>query len=355
MLSEVAESWAVGLRPHNADAISIVPAMTAAASNPLTRIAVGRLRPGEQPVERVFADDEPAEPPVVVEVVRVPFAEDVVGPAVGRMVVVVGSRVQGQLVEQRRVELGVVEQVGVGRRDDFQRQPHDGLIRARSHTDAAQIERNRPEPLVIVHLARRPILQDGNRPIADEIVQAADGVRGQPLRRHVARCTSHGQHRFAGPGQEKWREQIGIRPGREQVGMVPAVSRGQFANGGLNRGPRLTDLAECRCPLFLQGGQLLVEQVGEPGEGVSTLRLFRRQQAGRVKLPLKPRVRPSLAVIQIAEQTLPVDRRARRAQISRAKSFSDTGGPLCSLLIQHTATGQGVPVVSEAPGEPAAG
>ena len=110
VLSVVAESWAVGPLPHKAEAISIVPGhdgrgVEHASPRPARRIC----DPGEQPVERVLADDEAAVAALVVEVVRVPFAEDVVGPAVGRVVVIIRPRIDRQFVQQGWVELGLVE------------------------------------------------------------------------------------------------------------------------------------------------------------------------------------------------------------------------------------------------------
>ena len=60
-----------------------------------------------------------------------------------------------------------------------------------------------------------------------------------------------------------------------------------------------------------RSGQLLVEQVGEPGEDIAASR-FDRERVGGVQLPLEPRVGPALGVVEVAEQPLPVDRRAGR-------------------------------------------
>ena len=59
----------------------------------------------EQGVQRDLADDVAAIAALVVEMMRVPFAEDVIRPAIDRMAVVVGAHVNGQLVEQIEIEL----------------------------------------------------------------------------------------------------------------------------------------------------------------------------------------------------------------------------------------------------------
>jgi hypothetical protein len=46
--------------------------------------------------------------PLVVDQVRVPLAEQVVRPAVDRVPVVIGPRVEGELVHEGQVEPGVV-------------------------------------------------------------------------------------------------------------------------------------------------------------------------------------------------------------------------------------------------------
>src|SRR5262249_38055777 len=59
-------------------------------------------------------DDVAAETSLVVDVVRVPFAEEVVRPLVGRMAVVVGARVEGEFVQNGWIETRRREQVPRG-------------------------------------------------------------------------------------------------------------------------------------------------------------------------------------------------------------------------------------------------
>src|SRR5207253_2107736 len=90
-------------------------------------------------VQQDGPDDVAAVAGLAVEVVRVPLAEDVVGPAVDGVAVVVGPRVQGQLVQQLRVEAGVLENGRVGRAQDRQGLFGQVVVAARGHAGAAQV------------------------------------------------------------------------------------------------------------------------------------------------------------------------------------------------------------------------
>ncbi len=65
---------------------------------------------GQQGIERHLLHDEPAVATLVVDVVRVPLAEVIVGPLVDRVIEVVGPRVEGQLVQQLQIEVGLFQQ-----------------------------------------------------------------------------------------------------------------------------------------------------------------------------------------------------------------------------------------------------
>ena len=82
-------------------------------------VAVSR-RAASRPSSVTCRDDEAAIAALVVDVVRVPLAEAVVGPLVGGMAEVVAARIEGQLVEQGRIEVGVGEQRRVGGLEDLQ-------------------------------------------------------------------------------------------------------------------------------------------------------------------------------------------------------------------------------------------
>ena len=94
MESVVDESWASGPLPLVPEAISMVPDSTAAASssNSSSRQFAGLVDALQQHVERDLLHDEAAITPLVVDVVRIPLAEMVVGPLVHRMVEIVGPR-----------------------------------------------------------------------------------------------------------------------------------------------------------------------------------------------------------------------------------------------------------------------
>ena len=86
---------------------------SSAAGQVLRAVVLRRLPASASSV--ICAQHEAAVAALVVEVVRVPFAEEVVGPLVGGMAEVVAARIEGQLVEQVGIEVGVVQEGRVGR------------------------------------------------------------------------------------------------------------------------------------------------------------------------------------------------------------------------------------------------
>jgi hypothetical protein len=132
--------------------------------------------------------------------------------AIGGVIMIVCARIDREFVEQRRVELGIVQEVGVGHGDDLERGPHQILVATGGDADAPNVERHRPEAFVIVDLAGSAILKNRDGPVANEIVEPNDGIDGQSIRRSVNRDAAGGENRFAGSGQEKRREQFGVGP-----------------------------------------------------------------------------------------------------------------------------------------------
>jgi hypothetical protein len=100
-----------------------------------------------------LAGDEAAMPAEGIEMMGVPFAEDVVRATIGRVVMVVWPRIEGEFIEERQFELGIFEHVGIGRRQDGKRLPDESLKSAGGDADAAQISRHRPKTLILIHFA----------------------------------------------------------------------------------------------------------------------------------------------------------------------------------------------------------
>ena len=68
----------------------------------------------QQALEGDLPGDEPAKKALVVDVVRVPFAEAVVGPFVGGVSEVVATRIESVFVQQIEIEIGVGQERFVG-------------------------------------------------------------------------------------------------------------------------------------------------------------------------------------------------------------------------------------------------
>ena len=140
-----------------------------AASRPPLPLG-GEFDAREQRVERHLLQHEAAVVAAVVDVVQVPLAEVVIGPLAGRVIEIVGPRIERQLLDQLRIEPGLVQNLRIGVGENRQR-PFDQLLvdaRARRRrrgctAGSAAPARGRTAPSAVRIRARRPADSRGNR------------------------------------------------------------------------------------------------------------------------------------------------------------------------------------------------
>ena len=98
------------------------------------------------------------------------------------MNVIVGAQVDRQFVHQLDVEVSLGQHVGRHLAQQFQRALDDRAIRAVDDARAAQKEGQGPEPLVRIQIHLLSVLQDGDRTVADEVVQSVQRAGHDPIR-----------------------------------------------------------------------------------------------------------------------------------------------------------------------------
>ena len=91
-----------------------------------------------------------------IQMVRVPLAEHVVRAAIGGVIVVVRPRVEREFFQLGQVELRFFEQFRIRGGKDAERLNDERLKPPGRDADAAQVNRHRAEPLVVVKLAGPP-------------------------------------------------------------------------------------------------------------------------------------------------------------------------------------------------------
>ena len=218
-----------GPLPVVPEAIRIVPASTAAASNSSSsRVLAATVRSAcavpssavdarQQRVERDLLQHEAAVVAAVVDVLQVPLAEVIIGPLAGRMVEVVGPRVERQLVEQLADRTRPAAEfpdrsaarIASARVDQL-------LVRPAGDADVVDVERNRPHALVGVRLDL-PRFEHGDGPIADVVVERLERAGDDPLG-FVPRPALR-QNGLERPAQEQRPPQLGVRLMPQQVAM----------------------------------------------------------------------------------------------------------------------------------------
>ena len=195
-------------------------------------------RPIHEGVERPLANHEAAVEAAVVDLVRIPLAEEHIRP-LGHGVEMIGrARVDRERVEPFGIEASLVEEVRFGAGQQFQRGPHDLGIDAGCDADAPEIKRDRRDFLVRVKVRLGPGFENRDRPVTDEVIQRKEAIRHDFKRERPGR--EFGQHRFATAGHKKGREERRVRLVGQQIAVVLAVPFGQFVEGDSDRvlGPR---------------------------------------------------------------------------------------------------------------------
>ena len=178
------ESCVSGDDPLIDDAIRIVPHSTAPASNSDSslRHALLRRQPRQERIENDLADDEPPVAAADVLQMRIPFAEQVIGPLVRRVQMVVGPQIDGHFIHQFQRKMGVFQVFARQRLQQFERLGDDGLVGAVDDAGIADEQRKRPQPFMRIRLHPPSVLQHGDRAVAEKIVQLVERAGGDPLR-----------------------------------------------------------------------------------------------------------------------------------------------------------------------------
>ncbi len=125
----------------------------------------------------------------IVQPAHVPLTEQIIRPFIHGMIEIVRPGIKGQLVELIQGKHGVEKDRRIGAAEDFKRGFHQFAIRSCTYARPANIQWNRPNPLLGVGLDFLFSLQHGHGPIADIVVQprqcgadnAVDFVPGRPL------------------------------------------------------------------------------------------------------------------------------------------------------------------------------
>ena len=256
-----------------------------------------------EPLDRHLAKNEPAILALAVEVMRVPLAEAVVGPLVRGMAEVVAARVESELVEQGRIEVGPLQQARADAAEDLHRLGDKGLIRTMADAGAAEKERDRSDSFVVVDLAEPTILEDRDGAMTDVVVQLLEAALDDP--RGVFPGAAKSEDRLGRAGQEERDVEIALLEMEEKIGMMPAIRGDNLVEQKPNRGGRLGRLLERGLPFLLEAFEGGVEILAELKPGC---RIAGRRDLGTgvVEAALEPRIGPALGEVQIAQNRFQV-------------------------------------------------
>ena len=280
-------------------------------------------------VERYRLEHEVAVEATIVDVVRVPLAEVVIGPFARGVVEVVRARVDGQLFEQVGVEPGLTQQRGVGVVEDLERLLDQFAELSVGYACARDVQRDGPDPFVAVGLDLLLRFQHRNRPVADVHVDAVPR-RGHDALRLVPRRALR-EDRLGNASVEERPPQLrGLQP-PQKVAVKLSVSGPEVIDHHAQHAARLRGVGE-GAALSLQ----LVEPREEPfGEDLHDVKIRRFEVRRSVapdldlrvqvaEVPQEIRVGRPLGVVEVPRNL--VEQRFDRA-ISAARA-GDRSGPL---------------------------
>ena len=186
-------------------------------------------RPIEQRVENHLPHDEPAIATLQVDLIWIPFTEQIVGPLVRRMDVIVSPQIDCQFVELFQIEMGIGQQITRHFAKQFEDALDQVVILPMRHTRSPQEDRQRSKPFVGIWLRLSAVLQDGDRSIAKEVVQTIESTGDDAI--FLVPRSALFEHRFKNLRDEERLLQLFRLQMEEQVAMVFTV-RGQGVVNG---------------------------------------------------------------------------------------------------------------------------
>jgi hypothetical protein len=182
--------------------------------------------PVEQGIERDLPDDEPSVTSPTIDVVGVPFAELIVWAAVDRVAEVVTSRIKGVFVQGLEIEIGLVEQLGIGLLEQLDQLGDHVVIAPFDRPGPAHKEGDRADPLMGIRLDAALVVEHRDRPMSQKVIELRDRVGDDPLT--FVPGGSLGQDRLAGPSRKKRIQKQVFRLMEQQIPMMPQVGRKDF-------------------------------------------------------------------------------------------------------------------------------
>src|SRR5260370_33250516 len=115
----------------------------------------GDFNPLPQSIDNDVPNHKAAEAALVVHQMRVPLAENIIGPFVGGMAEIVAARIEGQLVQQVWIEISVLQDASICRPQNLQSFVQQFLIASPGYPGTLDHERNGANALVVVRFAAR--------------------------------------------------------------------------------------------------------------------------------------------------------------------------------------------------------
>ena len=186
----------------------------------------GVVDPLKQRIKDDLTDYEATISALRVNQVRIPLAENVVRPFVGRQRVIVSTRVKGQFVELRQVEVGAYQNVAGRFPEQLDRPSDQVVVLANRCACATYAQRNRAEPFVIVRFHFLLVLENRHRPVPDKIVQPVQRTSDESV--SFGPRPPLGEHRFEQTSQEKRLLEIRVVEVEQQVRVMAAVGGPDF-------------------------------------------------------------------------------------------------------------------------------
>ncbi len=255
--------------------------------------------PLEHGIQRDLLHDETAAAPRIVQLAEVPLPEEVIGPLVHRVVEVVGAGIDGQLVQHRRIEHGLQQQHRIGGLQDRHRSLDEVVVAADGHARPANEQRNGPHPFVRVRLDMLLGAEDGDRPVAQVIVQVAHRAGDDAI--DLVPRPALLQHRLEAAAEKEGLKEGLVALVKQQVAMELAIA-GQQA---IER-QREDRLGLVRLPEGIGAAAKVFERPAqEGGDGLpgrfAAFRCPRNQAEHLVEVAKKPGVRRPGREVQVSE------------------------------------------------------
>ena len=200
--------------------------------------------PVEQRIDDDSSDHEPSIVSFDVDLMRIPFSEQIVCSFIDGMRVIVSSRIQRQFVELCKIEVGIREHFLRDFGEQLKGLLDQRFVRTRCDAGIAKVKRPGPNTLVRVQVHLATVFKNCDGTVSDKIIQPVNGTLNNPVPICPGGALLQNRlHRFR---QKKRLFEFCVIQMRQQIPMMSSIGGHEVIEDKIEDCFGLRDISKCR-------------------------------------------------------------------------------------------------------------